>query len=35
MNKNWLNNKINILNLDKGEFPIKSPKNCILYFGDI
>ena len=35
MNKNWLNNKFNILYLDKGEFPIQSPKNCILYFGDI
>ena len=35
MNENWFNNKYNIIYHGGDEFPIKTPKNTILYFGDL
>tara|TARA_B100000287_G_scaffold340903_1_gene327397 strand:+ start:2052 stop:2477 length:426 start_codon:yes stop_codon:yes gene_type:complete len=35
MNKNWLNDKYNVLYLGKEELTSSIPKNCDLYFGDI
>ena len=35
MNANYLNNKYNIIYHGGDEFPIKTPKGTILYFGDL
>jgi len=35
MNENYLNNKYNIIYHGGDEFPIKTPKGTILYFGDL
>tara|TARA_A100001201_G_C4088273_1_gene201238 strand:+ start:182 stop:607 length:426 start_codon:yes stop_codon:yes gene_type:complete len=35
MNKKWFNNKYNIIYHGGDEFPISTPKNCTLYFGDL
>jgi len=35
MNTNYLNNKYNIIYHGGDEFPIKTPKGTILYFGDL
>ena len=35
MNVNYLNNKYNIIYHGGDEFPIKTPKGTILYFGDL
>ena len=35
MNANYLNNKYNIIYHGGDEFPIKTPKGPILYFGDL
>ena len=35
MNANYLNNKYNIIYHGGDEFPIKTPKDTILYFGDL
>ena len=35
MNANYLNNKYNIIYNGGDEFPIKTPKGTILYFGDL
>ena len=35
MNENYLNKKYNIIYHGEDEFPIKTPKETILYFGDL
>ena len=35
MNENYLNNKYNVIYHGGDEFPIKTPKGTILYFGDL